>query len=607
MNKKNFGEFFRYQCKAQPQRNAIGWFNKGQEETQKFESYYHEIESIALGLSEIGLIKGSRFSILSDTSSDWNKLDVALLSIGCAVVPIYPTLTADDVSFILNHSETTHLFVDSKKQLEKIKKEIESLSIIKNIFVNFEVSSEDNIFFDKVEIRITTLKSLIDTGHKVSQSNLNKFNILITDVSPEDIATIIYTSGTTGEPKGAVMLHKTILQMCLNVQRGFSGSISERDKTLCFLPLSHVLGRCESFLNLVFGLQVTYSRGNEHLLEDISISKPSIVIAVPRVFEKIYTKMNSQIDQLSPLKKKLFEWAKAVSNKYFDKIESDLSPTTAEIVLRNTSYNSVYKNIYDKFGGNIRFFVSGGAPLNPEIIRFLRNANLTVLEGYGLTETFGPIVITPVRKQIPGSVGLPLGEVKVKIDTDGEILIKSESVFSEYLKNSEETENSFTKDGWFRTGDIGIINNEGYLQITDRKKDIIITSGGKNIAPQYIENVMKASPYISQFIVIGDQRNYLTAIVSVEKEDILELLDSFKIDRSSSIEEISKNQQIISAINEEILQKNEKLAKFETIKNFFIAPHNFTIDSGHLTPSMKIKRKRVLAEFKEEIDTMYNP
>lgn len=401
------------------------------------------------------------------------------------------------------------------------------------------------------------------------------------------------------------MLHETLLQMFVNVQRGFSGAITEKDKTLSFLPLSHVLGRTESMLNVMFGLQVAYSRGADFLLDDIGICKPTLVIAVPRVFEKIYTKINLQIENMPIYKRKMFDWAKSISDKYFEKIEADLAPPTAEILLRNTAYNTIYKNIYEKFGGNIRFFVSGGAPLNPDIIRFLRNANLTVLEGYGLTETFGPIVINPVRKQIPGTVGLPLGEVKIKLDTDGEILIKSKSVFKEYYKNDGETADAFTDDGWFKTGDIGIINNEGYLKITDRKKDIIITSAGKNVAPQHVENVIKSSPYISQFVVIGDQRKFLTGVVGLEKEDILDLLDKYGLDRSSSIEAISQDPDIRNEIRIEIEKANEKLARYETIKDFIISPHNFSIDSGHLTPSLKIKRKRVLIEFQEEIDAMY--
>jgi long-chain acyl-CoA synthetase len=604
MSKKNFGEFLRYQCKSFPNRNAISWIDKGKEVTQKFEAYYKDIESLALGLLAKGFSKGDRIALLADTSTDWNRMDYAALSIGGIVVPIYPTLVPEDINYIFNHSECSFIFLDTNKQLQKIKEQFSELKILKGVLVNFEVDEDLKQFFsDKAEL--LHIRDLSHDGHELVQSEPNKFNEIIESVGPSDIATIIYTSGTTGKPKGATMLHETLLQMFSNVQRGFSGSISERDKTLCFLPLSHVLGRTESMLNVMFGLQVAYSRGADLLLEDINITKPTLVIAVPRVFEKIYTKINLQIESMPILKRKMFDWAKDISDRYFEKIEADLAPPTAEILLRNTAYNAVYKKMYERFGGNIRFFVSGGAPLSPDIIRFLRNANLTVLEGYGLTETFGPIVINPVRKQIPGTVGLPLGEVKIKLDTDGEILIKSKSVFKEYYKNKEETSSAFSEDGWFRTGDIGEISTEGYLKITDRKKDIIITSAGKNIAPQHVENVVKSSPYISQFVVIGDQRKYLTGIVGLEKEDILELLDKHGIDRSASIEEISKNADIRNEIRSEIEKVNQRLAKYETIKDFFISPHNFSIDSGHLTPSLKIKRKRVLVEFADEVDAMY--
>lgn len=604
MSKKNFGEFLRFQCKAFPNRNAVSWIDKGKEVFQKFDEYYKDIEALGLGLDATGFSRGDRIAILADTSLDWNKMDFATLSIGGVVVPIYPTLVPEDITYIFNHSECSLIFLDSNKQLQKIKDQFSELKNLKGIFTNFEVSEELKSFFVN-KVNLVQLKDLSQSGYDRVANEPNMFNELIEKVELADIATIIYTSGTTGQPKGATMLHETVLQMFINVQKGFSGAISERDKTLCFLPLSHVLGRTESMLNVMFGLQVCYSRGADFLLEDIGTSKPTLVIAVPRVFEKIYTKINLGIEAMPIYKRKMFDWAKGISDSYFEKIEADLAPPTADILLRNTAYNAIYKKIYERFGGNIRFFVSGGAPLSPDIIRFLRNANLTVLEGYGLTETFGPIVINPVRKQIPGTVGLPLGEVQIKLDTDGEILIKSKSVFKEYYKNKDETQNAFTQDGWFKTGDIGEISNDGYLKITDRKKDIIITSAGKNVAPQHVENVIKSSPIISQFVVIGDQRKFLTGVVGLEKEDILELLDKFGIDRSATIEEISKNPDIRNEVRSEIEKANQRLARYETIKDFFISPHNFTIDSGHLTPSLKIKRKRVLMEFKDEIDALY--
>ena len=559
MNKKNFGEFLRFQCKNFPERNAVSWIDKGKEVTRNFDEFYRDIEAVGIGLYTKGFSKGDRISILADTSLDWNKIDFATLSIGVVVVPIYPTLIKEDITYIFNHSECSYLFVDTNKQLQKIRNEFNKLKKLKAIIVNFEVESDLKSFFDD-QVEIFQLKDLSQLGHNKSKEDPNLFNKIIDDVEIEDVATIIYTSGTTGKPKGATMLHETLLQMYTNVQKGFSGAITEKDKTLLFLPLSHVLGRTESMLNVIFGLQVAYSRGSDFLLDDIRVCKPTLVIAVPRVFEKIYTKINLQIENMPAYKRKMFEWARDISDKYFEKIEADLAPPTAEILLRNTAYNTVYKNIYEKFGGNIRFFVSGGAPLNPEIIRFLRNANLTVLEGYGLTETFGPIVINPTRKQIPGTVGLPLGEVKIKLDADGEILIKSKSVFKEYYKDNKETSAAFTEDNWFKTGDIGIISKDGYLKITDRKKDIIITSSGKNIAPQHVENVIKSSPFISQFIVIGDQQNYLTGIVGIEKEDILTLLDKYDLDRSSTIEEISKDPDIRNEIRIEIEKANEMLA-----------------------------------------------
>lgn len=605
MAHENFGEFFKFQCRLRPNKSAIGWVENQKEIQTSFQNYYEEIESLALGFHKQGLEKGDPLGILASTSVNWNKVDIATLSLGSVVIPIYPTLMANEIGFIVNHSEMKFLFLDSGKQLEKVVQVLTPSSKLKKIITDFDPTTEEEELLRGYGVSLVPLALCLEAGKEEKKQGSQLFIKAISKVASDDIATIIYTSGTTGEPKGCVIHHKTILQMFSNIQKGFEGSITEKDKTLCLLPLSHVLGRSESFLNLVFGLQVSYIQSMDKLMEDINLFKPTIIIAVPRVFEKIHSKIIEQTESLPLLKKKIFKWSQQVSDKYFEKIERDLSPTTAEILLRNAAFNSTYSKIYAKFGGKIRFFVSGGAPLNPDIIRFFRNANLTVLEGYGLTETFGPVVINPVRKQIPGSVGLPLGEVKVKLAPDGEILIKSESLFIEYFKNPEETKSSFTEDGWYQTGDIGKIGEEGYLNITGRKKDIIITSGGKNIAPGKLENLFTSSPYISQFLVVGDGRSYLTGIVSIEKEDLLELLEKYDIDKSSSVEDISKDKNIINEIRTEIERINTQLAPFESIKNFIIAPHSFTIHSGHMTPSLKVKRKRVLGEFIEEIDALY--
>jgi long-chain acyl-CoA synthetase len=289
--------------------------------------------------------------------------------------------------------------------------------------------------------------------------------------------------------------------MLLNVETTIKTAFSQNDRTLIFLPLSHVLGRCDSLLPLVFGWQSVYAESMEKLIDNLTVVKPTVMIAVPRIFEKIYNKVMDQVNSGSMIEKQAFKWAISAAENYFEKIDKDLSPSAIEIIEYKLATKIVFSKIYNRFGGKIRYFVSGGAPLSTQIIKFLRYANLTILEGYGLTETIAPCCLNPLAKQVPGTVGRPIGDVQISFAPDHEILIKSEALMQEYYKNPTATAEAM-QGGWFHSGDIGEFTAEGYLRITDRKKDIIITSGGKNVAPQKIENIAKAKAHISHLVVM---------------------------------------------------------------------------------------------------------
>jgi long-chain acyl-CoA synthetase len=423
----------------------------------------------------------------------------------------------------------------------------------------------------------------------------------INNLHDDDLASIIYTSGTTGDPKGAVVTHGAFTHMLLNVKGFTHNSINENDRTLTFLPLSHVFGRCDSLLNLVFGNETVYAESIDKLLDNIQLVRPTIMLAVPRIFEKIYEKVLLDIRNSSSLKQGVFNWAMIAANKYYETIASDKSPSTMEIIQFNAAYKLVFEKVYQKFGGRIRYFISGGAPLSTGIIEFLRNANLTLLEGYGLTETIAPCCLNPFSKQITGTVGRPMGDVEFKFADDLEILIKTKGMFKEYYKNPEATSEAIDSEGWFHSGDIGHFTQEGYLKITDRKKDIIITSGGKNIAPQKIENLLKMQPNISQCVIYGDKMKYLSVVIGIEKDSFLNDIDS--INDETTIEDLAKNPDVLEIIGEQILNVNENLANFETIKKFYIAPVEFTTEN-FLTPSLKIKKKLVIETYKVDIDSM---
>jgi long-chain acyl-CoA synthetase len=335
------------------------------------------------------------------------------------------------------------------------------------------------------------------------------------------------------------------------------------------------------------------------------VARPTILISVPRIFEKVYSKVMDTIQKESNLKKKVFEWALAASNAYYEKINQDKSPTPFQIIQKNLAYKLVFEKIYNRFGGRIRFLVSGGAPLSPDIMTFLQNANLTILEGYGLTETIAPCILNPVVRQIPGTIGLPLGDVQVKFAEDGEIMLKTHALFSYYYKNEAATAEAFNQDGWFLTGDIGELTTDGYVRITDRKKDIIITSAGKNVAPQKIENILKLQKHISNAMVVGDKRKFLVVVISIDRDAFLEELDKYGISGHPPYEDLAHEAEIHNVIDLEIQAANKELASFESIKGFFIAPSDFTVENGHITPSLKLKKKVILNAYKKEIDALY--
>lgn len=598
--KKTIGHLFLKRVQTDANKNAIGWIENNTVKFYNYKDYKNTVEALSLALIKKGIIPQDKICILSNTNKEWHFFDLSILCSGAVVVPIYHTYLPHEVEYIVNHAEAKMIIVENEDQFNKLIKVINNLSSLTSI-VTLEKLSEENKAKIPNSIQYSTYQELLNLGAEEILSNPDIFEMRIDNLQETDIASIIYTSGTTGEPKGAVITQLGFTQMLLNVKQFANNSINEKDRTLTFLPLSHVFGRCDSLLNLIFGFETVYAESIDKIIENIQVVRPTIMLAVPRIFEKIYEKINLEISQGSLVKKSLFQWALNASNKYHQAISEDKTPSSMDILQQNAAFKIVFDKIYQKFGGRIRYFISGGAPLAPEIITFLRNANLTVLEGYGLTETIAPCALNPFSKQIPGSVGRPMGDVEISFADDHEILIRSKAMFTQYYKNEAATNDAIDGSGWFHTGDIGEFNQQGYLKITDRKKDIIITSGGKNIAPQKIENLLKLTPNIAQCVIIGDKRKYLSAIISIEKESFTNISKEFE---DLTIEELSISPQVIEIIGKQVESVNDKLAKFETIKKFIIANREFNTDN-YLTPSLKIKKKLVLEAFSSEIDSMY--
>jgi long-chain acyl-CoA synthetase len=586
-----------------PHKKAIGWVDGNELHFLNNSDYLEKVKTLFYGLIKLDIQTQDRVAILAQTCKEWHFFDLAALCTRAVVTPIYPTYMANEVEYILNHSETKILILENESQFQKVLEIQKNLIHLKYIISLKDISHESLTKLDS-KIIFHSYQQFIENGNAEAQNSPKLFNASIEAGISSDIASIIYTSGTTGDPKGAVITQKAFMTMLYNAHNFLKTNILSSDRTLTFLPLSHVLGRCDSFLSLVFDFECVYAESLDKVVDNLQVAKPTIMIAVPRIFEKVYSKILDNIAKENELKKKVFDWALKASNSYFEAINNDKSPGTYQILQKNLAYKLVFEKIYNRFGGRIRFLISGGAPISPDIIRFLQNANLTILEGYGLTETVAPCVLNPVVRQIPGTIGIPLGDVQVKFAEDGEIMLKTEALFSHYYKNEAATAEAIV-DGWFLTGDIGELTSDGYIRITDRKKDIIITSAGKNVAPQKIENMLKLQKHISNAMVVGDKRKFLIAVISIDREAFMDELDGMGISGRPAYEELTTNPKIFEAIEEEIKTVNEDLAQFEKIKGFFIAANDFTVENGQITPSLKLKKKVILKAYEKEIDALY--
>lgn len=601
---RTLSQLFFERCQKNPNKNVIGWIEQNSLHFYSYEDYLAITEKIALGLRKLGLNQHQKLAILSQTNKEWHFMDIGGLCAQLVVVPVYPNLIASEIEYILNHSESACVVIENELQFQKI---LEVKSQIKNVkhIISLKPIDENLIAELGSDFTFTSYQDLLSLGAEEKERSPKIFEAYVVEIKPDDLASIIYTSGTTGVPKGATITHKAFVAMLKNVANTLKSNINANDRTLTFLPLSHVLGRCDSMLNFVFGFECVYAESLDKVVDNLQIARPTIMIAVPRIFEKVYAKVLENIANESDLKQKVFAWALEASNKYFEKIDRDLSPSPIEILQKNLAYKLVFQKIYQRFGGKIRFLISGGAPLAPDIIKFLQNANLTILEGYGLTETIAPCTLNPVVKQIPGSIGLPLGDVQIQFADDGEIMIKTEALFGAYYKDEQATAQAF-KDGWFLSGDIGEITPEGYIKITDRKKDIIITSGGKNVAPQKIENQLKLEKHIANAMIVGDKRKFLIAVICLDREAFIPMQAELNLEPNFSHEDLHRLPQVITLIENEVAHVNAELPSYEKIKGFYVAPSDFTVENGHITPSLKLKKKVILKTYEKEIDALYH-
>lgn len=554
-------------------------------ESISWSEYFDKVQSLAFGLQSNGLKKSQRLGIVSDTRFEWAVTDMACLSSGAVLVPIYSSNTAEDMEFILNNAEVKILILENDHLIEKWNKIAQNCPKVEKVFI------------------IDTKQSEFPSWDSLLQKPSTEFELktIVNEIDLQDTASIVYTSGTTGMPKGVVLRHEQIMSEINDVFDALS--VSDKDTSLSFLPFSHIFGRCEHWGQTYVGFTMAYAENIESLRDNLIEISPTFLVAVPRIFEKIYNGVISAAEA-SPVKHKLFLWAVEVGKKIsWFKQHKERAPVKLLLEYK-LAHKLIFSKLAEKLGGKVRFAISGGAPLNGDIAEFFHAAGLLILEGYGLTETCAAFTLNTAYSYKFGSVGKPLGDSEVKLEADGEILVKSKKVMKEYYKNPEATNKVFTEDGFFKTGDVGRIDDQGYIIITDRKKDLIKTAGGKYIAPQKLEKYLKLSKYVSNVLIHGDKKKYVVALITLDPETIQAFAAKNSISYSN-YEELTDKNEVYQLLREVVAEVNSQLASYETIKAFHILDHDFTIEGGHLTPSLKVKRKKCDQMYEKEIAALY--
>jgi len=564
------------------------------------------VELVAGGLLSRGIAAGERVAILCNTRPHWTWADMGILSIGGVTVPVYPTLNPPEVEYLLKHCGAGALFVENSRQLTKVLS-IEPLPSALRLIILMEGNVPDVINHPE-GVTIATWTDLTLEGERYMAQHPSAIQDHLKNIQAKNLATIVYTSGTTGVPKGVMVSHENIFYVCqtLSVNVGFHPD----DVTLSFLPLSHIFERVGGQMLSIFeGLIMAYAESMDQVPQNLMEVRPTIMNAVPRFYEKAYNRIVGEIRKMPKPQQHMVRWAlslgkraarqKEIATNGHHSVVDDIYRTELRVADR-----LVFSKIRKRFGGKLRFLVSGAAPLSAEVQQFFDTIGMPIVEGYGLTETAAPLSCNKPNNIRRGTVGQPLPGLDVKIAEDGEILVKGPSIFEGYYNDEAATKEAF-KDGYFCTGDIGTFDKDGYLRILDRKKDLIITAGGKHVAPQYVENLFVGERLISRVLVYGDKRKYIAALITLNPDSV----EAFAKQRGisySSTEELVHHPAIQEEIARIVKEKNERLASFEQIKKWMVLDGDFSIENNELTPTLKMRRKIIVSKYKTQLDSLYD-
>ncbi|MFO7813392.1 MAG: long-chain fatty acid--CoA ligase [Pelovirga sp.] len=561
-----------------------------------YKEFYTRVLMTARGLRKARVNPQDKVAILSENRAGWAIADMGILAARAVSVPIYATSTGHQAAFIIHHSGARIVFISSRQQYEK-------LLVVREQIPHVDMVISFDRFLGEKSLPVYTLYQLSETSHPITAAEQRDIETHISAISPDDLMTIIYTSGTTGEPKGVMLTHFNVAINAWNCLE-HTGRKWMDGTFLSFLPLSHVLERTAGYYAvLMCGSHIAFAESINTVVENINEVKPSAMISVPRLFEKIHSRVYESVHQMSPVRRQLFHFAVRIGRSYVYRRYITHQPTGL-LGLQHTFFDwLIFRKIRKKFGGKLRFFISGGAPLDSKINEFMWILGIPVFEGYGLTEASPVVAVNSLQENRFGSVGRPITQTELKLNAKGELLVKGPQVMQGYYRNNELTRQVLA-DGWLKTGDIARIDEEGYLYIIDRKKEIIVTAGGKNISPQPLENSLKLDKYISQAYLHGDRRPYLVVLLTPNLERLLEYSHQHNISYLG-LEDLVANPQVIDLYAERLEQFNRALAPHETIKKFVLLAREFSIEGGELTPTLKLKRKEIYALYQSRIDALY--
>lgn len=555
------------------------------------EEFGQKVRHFALGLKALGFGAGDKLIILSENRPEWVMTDVATLCLGGISVPIYTTLSPEQIKYIINDSDAKVVVCSNKELWDKIR-------AIKN---ELPLVSQFITFLGDAPQGVKTFDEILELGKQKVQEEPGLFEQLALAVKPSDVASIIYTSGTTGEPKGVMLTHSNFVSNVTSVSSILP--ISSVDTILSFLPLSHSYERTVTFALLYLGCTIGYAESIDTVAENMLEVRPTIIPTVPRMLEKIYARVMDNVLSSSIPKRKMFFWALKTGKEYSLR-QLDKKPISGILRFkRNVAHRLVFSKIIQKTGGRIRFFVSAAAPLSKDIAEFFYAIGVVILEAYGLTETSPAVSFNTFEFNKLGTIGKPIPGVEVRIADDGEILIKGPNVMKGYYKKEEETKEAI-REGWFYSGDIGYMDEDGFLVITDRKKDIIVTAGGKNVAPQQIENLLKTNPYVTTAVAVGDKRRFISALIVPDFEKLEEYAKLNEIAYTDRSDLVAKDE-IVDFVLSEVKKSLKDLASYETVKKIALLDRDFEIVEGEITPTLKVKRNIIEKKYVGLIESLY--